>query len=201
MPSGKRNTENKASKAPVAYASQVEWFIALCDDSQSKALIEAGFCSGLRSAELVALDWSDLDLLHRTVVVREGKARDTNDKPETVSMIAGWGHLTNWWRECGCPTSGPVFSTSKGTRLATSHIRRMFLRLSKRAGKRLCCHSLRHGYITAIAKQSDKQGKGALETAAIVMRQSRHRHLTSLQRYFNGLQDESANVVAAIRVA
>lgn len=179
------------NKAATAYPNQVEWCIGLCRDTQSKAYLDLGFRSGLRVSEMVALDWSQIDLLRNEVKVIEGKGRDSNDKPETVFLRKGWGWLQKHWQERGCPTSGPVFTTSKGTNWATSHVKRMFVRLSKQTGKRISSHSLRHGFALETVKAAERMGKGYVESIMMAQSQLRHRHHSNTEPYLRGLKNDA----------
>ena len=52
-------------------------------DGQIRNLFEFGFWTGLRTSELIALRWEDVDLIHGTISVRRAKVRKKVKAPKT----------------------------------------------------------------------------------------------------------------------
>lgn len=171
------------SKAPTAYPETVKRFIEACGvDIQAKAYLDLAFHSGLRPQELCDLDWSDIDLVARTVHVRNGKGGFAR----TVAIACDYGYIAIWRERCG--GIGPVFKTRTGKAWTTFQIQRKFQALSKRVGERLTPYSLRHGCAVAVAEVADRESNSPLATVATVQRQLGHRYMGTSYTYLSGLR-------------
>ena len=102
--------------------------------------------SGMRRAELAALDISDVDIRARTVVIRSGKGgkrRVTFFGTQTAQALLRWQRLHPLLRH-GLD-DGPLFCVTTGKRLECSAIGYMLRRRGKAAGVTgLRPHLLRH---------------------------------------------------------
>ncbi|WP_251963217.1 tyrosine-type recombinase/integrase, partial [Salinibacter ruber] len=109
--------------------------------------------AGLRAAEAVALKPEHVDLTTGKVMVRDGKgAKDRR-------LYVGEGvveELREWMDRR--PESGVLLPTSKGTAVATSHLRRSVKRYAEDAGievvGRVSPHTLRHTFATRLYREA-----------------------------------------------
>lgn len=111
-------------------------------DFQSKAYLDLTFHSGLRPAEACSLKWSEIN--GDRVYVRNGKG----GKSRWVDLASTYGHLEAWREVSG--GEGYVFKTRTGAAWKTSHVRRLFTRLSERTGIDVSPHGMRHAHALAV---------------------------------------------------
>lgn len=123
--------------------------LAACGDGsighRDRAMVALLWKSQLRAAELLALERRDWDRKRGTLNVRRGKGR----KQRLVVMHESAAVLLDRWLQeldsRGHP--GPlVFVSLRGRAMNRSNVRRMLLRLARRAGieKRVHPHGMRH---------------------------------------------------------
>ncbi len=133
------------------------------------ALLELAYGGGLRVSELVGLDWSDLDLVSGTVVVRRGKggrARRVPIGPVAAQALRGLRDAPD----------GPVFRGARGARLTDRVARRIVANAGLRAGlDGLHPHTLRHSFATHLLD-------GGADLRAI-QEMLGHSSLSTTQRY------------------
>lgn len=118
--------------------------------SEWKAFLVTALKTGLRTGELLALKWEDLDLFVGRLMVRRtvwngiegtpkgGRTREVPLSDEAIAVLKAHRHL-----------KGPyVFCEEDGTRLTHSRLKSIVPRVCARAGlaKRLTTHDLRHTF-------------------------------------------------------
>jgi integrase len=138
--------------------AQLRAIVAACD-TRDRALLLLGFASALRRSELVALDVGDvrfvdggLDVhLRRSKTDQEGRGRSIDVHPGAHLETCPVRALRAW---LGDRTSGPLFTSAAGVRLADRDVARILKRAAKRAGVEgeFSGHSLRAGHVTAAAR-------------------------------------------------
>ena len=88
--------EYRLSKEQVYQALQV-----FDDDTKrharNRAMLALLLYCGLRRAELVALQWADIDLENKRLTVRHGKG----DKPRRIPILGGLSYLKRWYAIAG----------------------------------------------------------------------------------------------------
>lgn len=111
--------------------------------------------AGLRAAEAVSLRPEHLSLMHGKLMVREGKgAKDRTlwIGEELISELEEWVERR--------PESDWLLPTRKGTKVATSHLRRSVKRYARDAGldelERVSPHTLRHTFATRLYRESGR---------------------------------------------
>jgi len=116
-------------------------------DARDDAVVELLYGSGLRVAELCALDRGDLDLVGRTVTVsgKGGRQRRVPVNEPTVAALRRW--LAGGRDRAGGPHSPPeaVFLNRRGHRLTPRDVRRI---LDRRSPVPTHPHALRHTFAT-----------------------------------------------------
>ncbi len=125
---------------------------------RDRAVVEVLYATGLRRAELLALNLSDLDHQERDLVVRRGKGGKGRVIPLARSAFL---RLTNYLDAArpGLTTSHPdsaqaIFLTSKGTRLNNIGLLRLLrkLRAKARLQKAVTPHTIRRSFATHLLR-------------------------------------------------
>jgi integrase/recombinase XerD len=130
-------------------ATDVQKLLRACQSARDKALILLMVDTGLRRAEVCALNWKDIDIptgLVNVVRGKGGKARSV-----VVGAITRRALLA-YRRELETDPTKPVFQTEAGGRLSFNGLRSLLLRLGERAGVKVNPHALRHTFATLSLK-------------------------------------------------
>ena len=110
--------------------AQIKQILLFCADNRDKAFISLMVDSGLRNAEVRALNWGDVDLASSIIIVRCGKGRKTR----TVMVgIKTRRLLLKYRNEIDHTDIAPLFQTNSGGRFTESGLQSWMRRLSKRA--------------------------------------------------------------------
>lgn len=134
-PSKQRNSDRR----PREYLreAEIEQLLSVTA-GRDRALILLGFRHGLRSAELVSLRWSDLDLAEKRLHVRRVKGSIASVHPLSAREIE---LLSGLFRD-----SAYVFTSKRKTPLSTRTVRQIVAEAGKKAGISfpVSAHMLRH---------------------------------------------------------
>ena len=132
-------------RLPCLTADQVKQVLLACKSPRDKALIMLMVDSGLRRAEVVALNWSDVDINTGMVTVARGKG----GKSRSVVIGAKTRRvLLAYRRTLEHIDNAPLFQTIEGGRLTADGLRSVLARISKRAGIHISPHALRRTFAT-----------------------------------------------------
>jgi site-specific recombinase XerD len=101
--------------------------------------------SGVRKAELVDLNWADVDLRTGVVLIKRGKGGKSRN---VVIGAMTRRALVAYGRTSGISSNAPLFAIQDGGRLTTSGLRSMMERISKRCGIHVSPHALRRTFAT-----------------------------------------------------
>jgi integrase/recombinase XerD len=118
--------------------------IKACSTHRDRALVLLLADSGIRRAEVIALNWGDIDFSTGAVIVRRGKGGK--------ARVAAIGATTRrallaYRRSLSCTQSGsPMFQTRHGSRLRPAGARSIFPRLVSRVGFLVTPHILRRTF-------------------------------------------------------
>jgi integrase/recombinase XerC len=123
---------------------------------RDRALLEVLYAAGLRVAELVGLDWQDVDLAGRVLRVlgKGGKERMVPfGRPAAAALrawLGEWEKLRGGDRATAAMESEPVFLNHRGGRLTDRSVRRLVDRYVERAALAAGVHphTLRHTFAT-----------------------------------------------------
>lgn len=116
---------------------------------RDRAIAETLYSCGLRISELVALNWSDLDLEMGMVRVRHGKGNKERIVPIGEPALKS---LQDWRRHMPVDggSKGPIFTNLRGGRLTTRSVELIVGHLLGLSGiaNRITPHGLRHSFAT-----------------------------------------------------
>lgn len=116
--------------------------LSLCENPRDRALLLFLGDNGARRAEVVALNWRDVDLKSKTAIILEGKGRKWRPVPfGTRTQTA----LREYWRglDNRDPDASVFQSLRGGGRLTGNGLYQWLARLGKRAGIKVTPHVLR----------------------------------------------------------
>ncbi|MCW5873452.1 MAG: tyrosine-type recombinase/integrase [Anaerolineales bacterium] len=132
-------------RLPVLDADELRHVISVCKNPRDLALVLLMADTGIRRAELCALNWADLDISKGLIAIREGKG----GKFRTVMAgVKTRRALLKYRRLVASEATQPVIQTQTGGRMTHPGLRSMLLRIGKRAGIRLSAHMLRRTFAT-----------------------------------------------------
>lgn len=143
-----RNRQLKASQFALKPA-EVRKIIYACTNPRDRCLLAVLAYTGMRRAELAALDVRDLDLSARRVTIRSGKGGKERTVPITEEVASDLRLLI------GRRSTGPVFLSNRQGPLSLKQINRIVAGAGERAqvknpnpstGGRLACHLFRHTF-------------------------------------------------------
>lgn len=147
--------------------------------------------TGLRRAELIALDWSDLELdgLRPSLLVRCGKGGKPRRQPLAPSLARELALLR---AEREARADAPVFCGLEGKRLQPTILAAIIRRVALRAAieKRVTAHTLRHTAATWLRQQTGD--------ARLVAAYLGHSDLSTVSRYAHVAEDELHDAAAAL---
>jgi site-specific recombinase XerD len=147
--------------------------------------------TGLRRSELIALDWSDLELdePRPSLLVRRGKG----GKPRRQPLAPSLAHeLADLRAEREAPAGAPVFCGLEGKRLQPTILAAIIRRVAERAAleKRVTAHTLRHTAATWLRQQTGD--------ARLVAAYLGHADLSTVSRYAHVAEDELHEAAGAL---
>lgn len=150
--------------------------------------------AGLRRSELLALDWSDVDLERRLLRVRNAKGGRQRTLPIHPALEP---LFVDYLRVRVRDPEPALFTGVQGKRLSTTILAHTFRRYAHAAGvtdrKRVTPHTLRHVFATELLRA----GANLRQIQELLG----HRHLDSTQRYTHVTGHELRRAVKRLRFA
>ncbi len=154
------SNKGKKSDADVLQPDEVQRLLDAAPKSETairdRALIVLSYRSGLRCAEILALQPKDLDVSKGTVTVQHGKG----DKFRIVALDPqGWAHMAEWQQlRASWPINdtSPLFCTKDGKPISGRQVRAMFQRRSERG--KIEKHAHPHGMRRTMASEMAAEG-------------------------------------------
>jgi integrase/recombinase XerC len=140
-------------------ADQVASLLAISGEApltlRDRAILELFYSSGLRLAELVGLDLTDVDVADRTVRVT-GKGGKTRIVPVGRHALRALGDWLNARAELAAPGEQALFLGQRGERLGKRSVQTRLNHWAKRQGAptRVHPHMLRHSFATHLLESS-----------------------------------------------
>jgi len=132
-------------RLPVLTADELTKVIAACENPRDKSIVLFMADSGLRRAEVIALNWGDVDMqsgLIRVVRGKGGKARSAVIGANTRRALLAYRRtLTD------VTDNAPMFQARGGTRFTGSGLLIVYRRLSERTGIHFSPHAMRRTFV------------------------------------------------------
>lgn len=128
-------------RLPVLTVDELQKVLKACD-VRARAVVLFLVDSGLRRAEAVALNWSDINFQSGRVQVRRGKGK----KDRTAAIGATTRRALLAYRRTLLDRDGTVFQTRDGRRFVSDGFVQIFNRLEKKTGIRIRPHMLRRTF-------------------------------------------------------
>jgi site-specific recombinase XerD len=129
-------------RLPVLSVEELQKILKACN-VRDKAIILFMVDSGLRRAEVCALNWLDVDMSNGLVRVTQGKGR--KDRSAVIGAKTRRALLA--YRRTLPDATGAVFQTDEGTRFTGNGLLAIFRRLSKKTGIHVTPHALRRTFV------------------------------------------------------
>jgi site-specific recombinase XerD len=131
-------------RLPTLDADQLAAVLAACDNPRDKALIMLMADSGLRRAEVIALNWGDVDIQSGLVTVRHGKG----DKPRSAVIGAATRRALLAYRRTITNTDAgaPIFQARGGGRFKPRGVQQVFNKLQRVSGVNVTPHAMRRTF-------------------------------------------------------
>ena len=129
-------------RLPVLTKDQVRQIVKACN-VRDKAMFLFMVDSGLRRAEVCALNWPDVDMSNGLVRVRQGKGK--KDRSAAVGATTRRALLA--YRRTLADRDGPLFQKQTGTRITANALLNIFQRLTKRTGIHVTPHIVRRTFV------------------------------------------------------
>jgi len=164
-------------RLPVLSVSELQQILKVCN-TRDKAVVLFMADSGLRRAEVCALNWSDVDMQNGLVKVRQGKGR--KDRSAVIGATTRRAILA--YRRTLQDREGLMFQTQTGTRFTGSGLLTIFRRLTKRTGIHVTPHALRRTFVIL----SLRNGMDVLHLEAMLG----HANLEMVQHYAQMVDDD-----------
>lgn len=132
-------------RLPVLTAEQVGIVIRACKNIRDKALIMLMVDTGLRRAEIIALNWGDVDIMTGLARVKRGKG----GKARSVVIGATPRRALLHYRRTLKDTSdkASLIQKQNGERFVADGFMQIFNRLKKRTGIQITPHALRRTFV------------------------------------------------------
>ncbi|MCB2180197.1 tyrosine-type recombinase/integrase [bacterium] len=166
-------------RLPVLTANEVKKALSNCNNNRDKAIILMLVDTGLRRAEICALNWGDIDISSGIVRIAKGKGSKARS---VVAGIKTRRALLAYRREIDHNEENPVFQTSTGKRLTPNGLRSALLRLGKRANIHITPHALRRTFATL----SLRAGMNLIELQAMLG----HSSLDMTRKYIQMIDED-----------
>ena len=166
-------------KLLVLNAEKVRQLLKACTLPRDKALILLMVDTGLRRAEVCALNWGNVDISSGLVQVERGKGGKAR---AVVVGVKTRRALLKYRREITPDEHAPMFQTIQGTRLAYSGLRSALLRIGNRANIHITPHALRRTFATL----SLRAGMNLLQLQAMLG----HSSLEMTRHYVQMIDDD-----------
>lgn len=132
-------------RLPCLTADEFSRLIAACQNPRDKAVTLFMADSGLRRAEVIALNWDDIDMTSGLVTVRRGKgakARSAVIGASTRRALLGYRRTLEEITD-----NSPLFLARRNRRFTGAGLMLVFRRLSTRTGIHVTPHALRRTFV------------------------------------------------------
>jgi site-specific recombinase XerD len=132
-------------RLPVLTADELTKVIAACQNPRDKAIVLFMADSGLRRAEVTALNWGDVDMqsgLVRVARGKGGKARSAVIGANTRRALLAYRRTVQ-----NITDNAPMFQARGGTRFTGTGLLLVYRRLAERTGIHVSPHAMRRTFV------------------------------------------------------
>jgi site-specific recombinase XerD len=129
-------------RLPVLTADQLRQIVKACN-VRDRAIVLFMVDSGLRRAEVIALNWRDVDIQSGLVRVKRGKGK--KDRSSVIGATTRRALLA-YRRNVSNADNMPLFQTREGNRFASDGFIQIFNRIKKHTGIHVSPHVLRRTF-------------------------------------------------------
>ncbi len=158
---------------------EVQKILTACIDKRDRAFILLMFDSGLRKAEVIALNWGDVNISSGIVRVEKGKGKKARS---VVIGVHTRRALLRYKNDVDFIDNKPLFQTKRGGRFTSSGLRSWTLRISERANIHISPHALRRTFATL----SIRAGMNVFQLQGLL----RHSTLEMTRHYIEMLDED-----------
>ena len=167
-------------RLPCLTADQLTTILSACNKLREKALILFMVDSGLRRAEIINLNWDDIDIMSGLVRIKRGKGGKARS---AVIGATTRRALLAYRRILGNPAKdSPVFLSRNSGRFTGPGFLQIFRRLSAQTGIHITPHALRRTFVIL----SLRAGMDVLHLQALLG----HTSLDMVQHYAQMVDDD-----------
>jgi site-specific recombinase XerD len=131
-------------RLPTLDADNLAAVLAACDKPRDKALVMLMADSGLRRAEVIALNWGDVDISSGLVRVHRGKGGKARAAVIGAATRRALLAYRRTLKDSG--TMVPIFQTRSGGRFTARGFGQVFDKLRKRSGVNVTPHAMRRTF-------------------------------------------------------
>jgi site-specific recombinase XerD len=133
-------------RLPVLTAGELREIVKACN-VRDKAIVLFMADSGLRRAEVIALNWSDVDMTSGLVRVKRGKGKKERSAViGATTRRALLAYRRKLYQAETVRDNSPLFQTQTGKPFTSSGFIRIFARLTKATGIHVTAHALRRTF-------------------------------------------------------
>lgn len=136
-------------RLPVLSIDDVRKALSVCEQSRDRLLLLMMVDTGIRRAEICALNWGDIDIPTGLCMIRKGKGKKYRS---VVIGIKTRRCLLKYRQTVNSEDKDPVFQKNNGERLSPLGVRSVLLRISQRAGIYISPHALRRTFVVTALK-------------------------------------------------
>jgi integrase/recombinase XerD len=166
-------------RLPVLSADQVQQVLKACN-ARDRAVVSLMVDSGLRRAEVIHLNWGDVDMASGLIHVKQGKGK--KDRSAVVGSTARRALLKYRRTLENVTDEVPLFQTQDKTRFTSDGFGQIFQRISERTGIYVTAHALRRTFVILALRS----GMDVLHLQAMLG----HASLEMVQHYAQMIDDD-----------
>ena len=167
-------------RLPCLTTDQLKTVLFACKKPREKALILFMADSGLRRAEIIGLNWDDVDMMSGLVRVKRGKGGKA--RSSVIGAITRRAVLAYHRSLTNRASDSPVFQSRNGGRFTGPGFLQVFRRLSMQTGIHITPHALRRTFVIL----SLRAGMDVLHLQAMLG----HASLDMVQYYAQMIDDD-----------
>ena len=139
----------REKKLPVILSrEEIDRMIFTTNNLNHRLIIQVGYSAGLRSSEIINLNWSDIDFDRGIIHIKRAKGK--KDRVVILSSKVKGGLL-----DLKENRQGYVFITTRGNKYTQRTIQKIIENTAKKAGikKKISPHTLRHSFATHLLER------------------------------------------------